>query len=615
MGFSNPAAWLLSPLFAVLVALYLWEQQRRQVDVPSLLLWEAVPDAVVRTSRFRPDLLFYLQLLVLTLLILGFARPYRSISNGANAGERHIFVLDTSASMQAREEGGSRFDQARDALLQRISNMSGQDEAMLISAASYPRVVVPLSRDRANLERHLRSLRPVDTGTQLEPALALARRAAARGDRPTRIELFTDVSASRLEPAWKSDVTVFQVGRSDDNLAIEGLEIFQGRLQDPSEASARVTLHNFSHRNEHGFLSIRLNGEVLSRRGFSLSAGELQSFSMNDFPHSGVVHATLEVNDALTVDNDAYGWVRPLRQIDLVVVSDTLSLRADLERIERSVSNLRVHFLSPSEYRAHSSTAADVILFDGYVPAEIPPCASLYVFPNRSGPWFSVKGSEHSLPVLNWQEGHPALGTLRPQLAFPLSNVRIVQLPKWADVLVSSSWRGRAIPLVFVGEHGGRRLAGISFDLAAEHMLRADNVNLVLLFAGLLEWLLPSDSHVVLQRTGEIHTFQSKLHRPARIIDPLGRAEEFRPGDPLRIELLHAGEYRVETDENRNRLYANFIDPVESDIGREAEGTSVSVQPVTVRSRVTSGKKSFDAWFYALAALFLIVEWMVAVRR
>jgi len=486
---------------------------------------------------------------------------------------------------------------------------------MLVSAARYPRVIMPFSHDRAALSHHVRSLQPADTGTQLEPALALARRAAMREDRATRIELFTDVSPSRIGPEWTKDVTVLQVGRSDDNLAIEGLEIFQGRFQDPSEASARVTLHNFSRRDKHGFLSIHLNGEVISRRGFSLSAEELRSFPLTNFPHSGVVRATLETDDALAIDNDAYGWVRPLQQIDLLVVSEAPLLRADLERIEQSVPNLRLRFMSPSEYRAHPSASTDVILFEGYVPAELPACASLYVFPNRSGPWFSVKGSEHSLPILNWDEGHPALGSLRPQLVFPLSDVRIVQLPDWADVLVSSNWRGREVPLVFVGEHDGRRLAGISFDLAAEHMLRADSVNLLLLFASLLDWLLPSDSQVVIQRTGEIHTFQGRSDRPGRIIDPLGQAVDFQPGEPFRTELLHAGEYRIDTDGDKSRLYANFIDPVESDIGRETEEARVVAQTVTAQSTTTTAdKKSFDWWLYALAALLFVIEWIAALR-
>src|SRR5512139_2589666 len=120
MGFLNPAAWLLGVLYAVLVALYLWQRQQRRVDVPSLLLWQDVPDEIVRTSRFRPDLLFFLQLLILTLLIAGLAQPYVERAAVGPQPSRHVFVLDSSASMAAREGRASRFDDARAAIAERV---------------------------------------------------------------------------------------------------------------------------------------------------------------------------------------------------------------------------------------------------------------------------------------------------------------------------------------------------------------------------------------------------------------------------------------------------------------------------------------------------------------
>src|SRR6185436_11016914 len=101
MGFAAPLALLFAGLYGVLVLLYLWERWRRRVEVPSLLLWEAVHEDVVRARRFRPDLLFLLQLLLLTGLIGGLARPYLVAAGNRPARGRHIFVLDTSASMQA----------------------------------------------------------------------------------------------------------------------------------------------------------------------------------------------------------------------------------------------------------------------------------------------------------------------------------------------------------------------------------------------------------------------------------------------------------------------------------------------------------------------------------
>ena len=85
LHFANPLAWLFAGLFAVLIALYLWERSRRTVTVPSLLLWEVIPQSTARATRFIPDWLFVLQALLLLLLITGLAGPYLS---NAPAGPR-----------------------------------------------------------------------------------------------------------------------------------------------------------------------------------------------------------------------------------------------------------------------------------------------------------------------------------------------------------------------------------------------------------------------------------------------------------------------------------------------------------------------------------------------
>jgi hypothetical protein len=133
-------------------------------------------------------------------------------------------------------------------------------------------------------------------------------------------------------------------------------------------------------------------------------------------------------------------------------------------------------------------------------------------------------------------------------------------------------------------------------------------------FVSLLDWLLPLDSHVVIQRTGEVHTFQNVPDQIRRVVDPLGRPSESRSGESLRLELLHAGEYRVATDRDTYRLYANFVDPIESDIGRGAEELRAGPQPAGAQAPVAAGKSRFDAWLYALAAVLFIVEWVVAIR-
>jgi hypothetical protein len=187
MAFADPLALLFSALIGVLVLFYLWERWRRRVIVPSLLLWQAVREDTIRARRFRPDLLFLLQLLALGSLILGLAKPYFPGRDDVAVSARRILVLDTTASMQTREGRSSRFEEARAAALGVLQDLRDTDEVMLISAGHAPEVVVNFTRDHAVVARALSEATATDTGGDLAVALAFAEAAHSPQPAPRRV--------------------------------------------------------------------------------------------------------------------------------------------------------------------------------------------------------------------------------------------------------------------------------------------------------------------------------------------------------------------------------------------------------------------------------------------
>ena len=136
MGILNPAALPFVSLLGVLVLIYLRQRTRTRIEVPSLLFWTDVPEDRVRSRRFRPDLLFLLQILLLLLLIGGLLHPYWSRTVTETRGDRQILVFDLSASMQARENGVRRFDLALDQAKDVLHDLAPLDEVMLIGPRS-----------------------------------------------------------------------------------------------------------------------------------------------------------------------------------------------------------------------------------------------------------------------------------------------------------------------------------------------------------------------------------------------------------------------------------------------------------------------------------------------
>src|SRR5215216_3814244 len=99
--------WFLLALPAIFI-LYLIQSRYRPQVVASLLLWKRMArDLEAEASWRRPrwDLLLALQLLAALLAALALAHP----ATFAGSGPRLVLVLDTSASMAARDVQPNRF--------------------------------------------------------------------------------------------------------------------------------------------------------------------------------------------------------------------------------------------------------------------------------------------------------------------------------------------------------------------------------------------------------------------------------------------------------------------------------------------------------------------------
>jgi hypothetical protein len=626
IGVLNPGGLLFTSLYAILVLLYLWERIRRRVEVPSLLLWQEVNEDLVQARKFRPDLLFLLQLLLLTGLIGGLARPYLAGAGSSGAPVRHIFLMDTSASMQAREGADTRFEQARAELMRRLGGLSPNDEVMLIAAAARPEVLSDFTRDRDLLRRLVAGLEATETGTDLELALAVAAGAQQRVDTASEIQVFSDLPADQLPPRWRElvasgQIDLVSVGETDHNLAITGLQIHQGRFQGASAVRASVVVQNFSHREGHGVLTVRLGEDRVMQTGFSIPARDVRSFLVPRFAGAGLVVASLDAGDALAADDVAFGWIRPLRVLRVLLVSADTPLAREMEAVARVTPGLQLTRLSPDAYDSPALAGIDVAVFHRFVPLAAPPAPALYIAPPPGNSLLPVAAEIGDVEVLDWNEQHEALGSLRPLAAMPIRRAQVILPGEERVPLLLARTPEREFALAFASEKHGLRSATIAFDLESEQLLRSDNVGFLLFLLNLLSWLAPDAHEVSTVATGSVVALSGLPPQPATVTDPKGRRIPLGGGRRATLEPFFVGEYRVRVDGVARTLYANFFDPDESDIGRAgrkgkaaAGGTAKSPER-RAESRSAASGSEFGRWLLALAVGLFVLEWAVAMRE
>ena len=623
MGILNLTALPFFSVLGVLILIYLRERMRKRIEVPSLLFWETITEDRIRARRFLPDLLFFLQAALLLLLVGGLLHPYWSRAVTETRGDRHILVFDISASMQAREGRLQRFDLALDQAKDVLHSLAPLDEVMLISVAARPRVVSGYTTDHRLLLHRLEGLQPLDTSTNLELGIELALVQRDRAGRQARIHVFTDLLLSRLSlsETQRRLLTYHRVGETDDNLALASVHVYQNPFQDYSQAQAYILVRNYTDRKKNATLTVELNGTALFQREFSLAAHDTRSFSLNGFTGPGQLDVYLGPEDALAIDNHALNWIAERRPWQLVLVSPVTHLHGELRQVSKSLPGLSLVTTTPEAFSSQQLHEQDIVLFHQFVPGATVPANSLYIFPPTENPLFPVLTEAADLNILDWHDEHEILHNLQYVEALPFKQARILALPSWAQVLISSRTQLGEIPLALTGEKDGHRVVCLAFDLGAGNLTNSDNLTLLVLFLNALRWLRPPsplDPHIL--PTGETFFLPTVATDVApdtlRLSTPLAETLTLETDT---VTLDHVGAYRLESDHYHAVVYANLFDETESDIGR---GEAAGEPPVAVETAHSTPQEvqrnvpvEFGHSFYWLAALILIGEWLYALRR
>ena len=196
MNWLTPGIAAIAASVAVptLLILYFLKLRRRDVEVSSTLLWKrAVQDMQANApfQKLRRNLLLLLQLLVLAAGLLSLAQP--ELSSKAVTGDRHVIMIDRSASMQTmdgswRGETVSRLEQAKREALEVIDQLgeptwldsvmggadAGAERATVITFDSQGGIRQPMTADKALLRSAIESIEPSDAPTSAAEAYRLA---------------------------------------------------------------------------------------------------------------------------------------------------------------------------------------------------------------------------------------------------------------------------------------------------------------------------------------------------------------------------------------------------------------------------------------------------------
>jgi hypothetical protein len=483
---------------------------------------------------------------------------------------------------------------------------------MVVSADDRAHVLERWTDDHTRVRRRLETLAPLDTPTDLTPALTLAL-AEARARPGARVAVFTDLppEESGLAPEDLAKLDYVQIGSRDDNLAIAGISVEVPPFRDAAPAMATVVIRNYASTPQRAVLAARIDGEPWAWRTLALGPHTSEHLSLPDPPREGILEVELHADDALAVDNHAVAWISEGAPLDLLLVSDSRELTGAFAEVVAAIAGSRVEVLTRAQYEREVPAGRRVALFDGFVPARVPAAVNaLYVAPPPGNTVCPSAGTLEEAAVVDW-DVHPALTGLDALQAIVTERTSLLGRPEWGTPIVFAAARRMSFPFLIAGARGTRRLACLASELSGP-LASSDRLPLLMLTLSTLRWL----SEPFAGAPVTIETGTAALAGPgprAPIGGPAGGDGLRVAGDPPVFLAERAGVYRVGPAGGARLVLANLFDDRESDVGRKGARTWLAAG-APLAAPPPPAPHELGWWLYLAAGGLLLLEWLAWAR-
>jgi hypothetical protein len=589
MEFLNPSALYGLLALPLLLIPYLIRRKPQRIIFSSLLLLTEFAASARRRpwGRLRLPPAFFLQLLLLTLLVLALAEPVLSVR------PTHIaIVLDNSASMQTLEDGKTRFALAQERARSLVADLGVTGRVELYRTV--PRLekirATPFSPSEAG--GAIGALEVYDLGDQaIDYDQALSE--MMREQKYERAYLVTDHPVS----GQGEKIRALSVGSPQANVALLAFQVRRASLAN-AQLEATVEVGNFSAKEQKIKVLLRGSGTLLQSRELVIAGGKSAEASFSGFAAHPYYEAEIDVRDALSLDNRAFAVAPTAANLRILAVSPRPQALASLG----AIPGVKLDLISPADYEKAARSGYGLEIFHFATPASLPQTPALFVLPPDANALVDLGKPIARTVVSGWRDHH----TLTRYVNFTLfrpAYARPVRPQAAGDVIIESSQGA----LAFAIEHPGVRHLVLGFDPFP--YLGRENLPMSIFTLNFLDWFFESGS-----RRGTASGEPLSLGVAGQgglLTTPRGEKISLESGASNFAGTFRQGIYQLRRS-GENQLFAvNLQDANESDLRAPV--------PIAMKgAAMDSGGAAalFSYWPYLLLAslLLLIIEWFVFPR-
>ncbi|MEP7379412.1 MAG: BatA and WFA domain-containing protein [Chloroflexota bacterium] len=468
MGLLAPLALIGLIAIPIIVAFYMLRLRRPTHPVSSTFLWQQLVrdvEANAPWQKLRRSLLLLLQLLLALLLAFVVARPFSE--HPAGLAKDLVLVIDASASMSATDVFPDRLTAAKRMAQEQLAQVPSDGRVSVISAGDTARVVANEATDRGRISQAIESIQPSTSASDLTDALKLANSLAKRARGAEVLVVTDDAFSNSPDVNLEVPVRVLTVGRERDNQAIAALAV----RADPSglKRTLFVSVANYSASTVGRSLQILADGTPVTARDLFLDPLTRANVVIDELPAgTSVVEARLTPvtggdqpagpPDYLPLDDAAWAIVPPdrLRRVLLVGPGNVY-----IQNAFSLLPNVELYGATAEQWPTTTGKDKfDLIVFDGFVPTDLPKKPVLAFAPPATSPLGVVTGTLTEFGMGQPLADDPLLRGV-DLTRLHIAKTQQMELPAWARAVLP----GSDGPLLYAGLREGVPTAVFAFDI------------------------------------------------------------------------------------------------------------------------------------------------------
>ncbi len=321
--------WLLLTIIPVIV-FYFLRMRFRQQPVSSTYIWDKFRYLLStgKKLRWRTILLLILQIASLILLIITLAKP--SILKDVLVKPGTCFLIDVSASMSATDEKDdvagiiTRLDKAKKLLIDEVNKLPSDANIMIFSCASYANELNEPTTNKNLLIDKIKSITTTDDEF-LESEVAGKISAWLKTiNQKYQIFIITDggldMKGQKLANQLKSTLKIMNVGKSKDNIGLNGLRLINNNEENSYQA--QFFIRNNFETDKIVNIILKKDKNILIQKDVTAGPG----LTRHQIDLTGEIETgsySIEINnniDYLLLDDICYLSVNEKPQIKVLVV-------------------------------------------------------------------------------------------------------------------------------------------------------------------------------------------------------------------------------------------------------------------------------------------------------